>query len=132
MATPTQVVLDFLKTLEAPGAFPQAIRDYFTDNTRYLNVGMSDTTGIPDTVAFVEGFMTSTGTNHMTVDMLALAETGNKVLTERIDHLRDDSGKAVMSLAVMGIFEVEGSKIAGWRDYFDTAGNAAEAAALNP
>lgn len=132
MASPTQVVLDFLKALEAPGGFPQAIRDYFTETTRYLNVGMSDTTGIPDTVAFVEGFMASTGTDHMTVDMLALAETGNKVLTERIDNLRAPGGAAVMSLAVMGIFEVEGDKIAGWRDYFDTAGNAADAAALNP
>jgi len=127
MATPTQVVLDFLKALEAPGGFPQAIRDYFTETTRYLNVGMSDTTGIPDTVAFVEGFMASTTASYMTVDMLALAETGNKVLTERIDHLRNADGQAVMSLAVMGIFEVEGSKITGWRDYFDTAGTAGAA-----
>lgn len=132
MAGPTQVVLDFLKALEAPAGFPQAIRDFFTDRTRYLNVGMSDTTGIADTVAFVEGFMASTGSDHMTVDMLALAEVGNKVLTERIDHLRAPDGKAVMSLTLMGIFEVEGGKISGWRDYFDTAGNAAQAAALNP
>ena len=127
MATPTQVVLDFLKALETPGGFPQAIRDYFTDKTRYLNVGMSDTTGIPDTVQFVEGFMASTTASYMTVDMLALAETGNKVLTERIDHLRNADGEAVLSLAVMGIFEVEGGKITGWRDYFDTAGTAGAA-----
>lgn len=127
MATPTQVVLDFLKALEVPGGFPQAIRDYFTDKTRYLNVGMSDTTGIPDTVEFVEGFMASTTASYMTVDMLALAETGNKVLTERIDHLRNADGLAVLSLAVMGIFEVEGGKITGWRDYFDTAGTAGAA-----
>jgi limonene-1,2-epoxide hydrolase len=131
MATPTEVVLHFLKALEAPGGFPQAIRDYFTETTRYLNVGMSDTTGIPDTVEFVQGFMASTTASHMTVDMLALAETGNKVLTERIDHLRNADGQAVMSLAVMGIFEVENGKIAGWRDYFDTAGNLAAAAEPN-
>ena len=124
MATPTEVVLDFLKALEKPGGFPQAIRDFFTDKTRYLNVGMSDTTGIPDTVAFVEGFMGTTTASYMTVDMLALAETGNKVLTERIDNLCNADGEAVLSLPVMGIFEVEGGKITGWRDYFDTAGTA--------
>ncbi|MGE3692153.1 MAG: limonene-1,2-epoxide hydrolase family protein [Novosphingobium sp.] len=122
MPTPTEVVLDFLKALEKPGGFPDAIRAFFTAETRYLNVGMSDTTGIPDTVAFVEGFMGSTTASYMTVDMLALAETGNKVLTERIDHLHNAEGQAVMSLAVMGIFEVESGKISGWRDYFDTAG----------
>jgi limonene-1,2-epoxide hydrolase len=127
MPTPTETVLDFLKALEQPGGFPDAIRAFFMDKTRYLNVGMSDTTGIPDTVAFVEAFMGSTGASHMTVDMLAIAETGNKVLTERIDHLRDAGGKCVLSLPVMGIFEVEGSKITGWRDYFDTAGIAGAA-----
>lgn len=125
MATPTEVVLDFLKALERPGGFPQAIRDFFTDTTRYLNVGMSDTTGIEETVGFVTAFMGTTGASYMTVDMLALAADGNKVLTERIDHLRDANGNAVLSLAVMGIFEVEGGKLTGWRDYFDTAGTAA-------
>ena len=124
MATPTETVLEFFKALEKPGGFPDAIRDFFTDKTRYLNVGMSDTTGIPDTVAFVEGFMGSTSASYMTVDMLALAADGNKVLTERIDHLRDAQGNSVLSLPVMGIFEVDGGKIAGWRDYFDTAGTA--------
>jgi len=124
MTTPTQVVLDFLTALEKPGGFPDAIRAFFTDSTRYLNVGMSDTTGIADTVAFVEQFMATTTASYMTVDMLALAADGNKVLTERIDHLRGADGQPVMSLPVMGIFEVEGGKIAGWRDYFDTAGTA--------
>lgn len=125
MPTPTEVVLEFLKALEKPGGFPDAIRAFFTAKSRYLNVGMSDTTGIEDTVAFVTGFIATTRTSYMTVDMLALAESGNKVLTERIDHLRDTQGNAVLSLAVMGIFEVEDGKIAGWRDYFDTAGTAA-------
>ena len=62
---------------------------------------------------------------------IAKDSTGNKVLTERIDHLRNADGDAVMSLAVMGIFEVQGDKITGWRDYFDTAGNLAAAAELN-
>ena len=129
MPTPTETVTDFLEMLERPGGFADAIRAYFTPTTRYLNVGMSDTTGVEDTVAFVDGFMASTRTCWMRAEMLALAATGDKVLTERIDHLYDAEGQIVMSLAVMGIFEVADGKIAGWRDYFDTAGIAGSAAA---
>ena len=45
--------------------------------------------------------------------------TGNKVLTERIDYLRDKNDKVLSTIRVMGIFEVEGDRIAAWRDYFD-------------
>ncbi|MEO6718537.1 MAG: limonene-1,2-epoxide hydrolase family protein [Novosphingobium sp.] len=122
MTSPTETVTDFLVMLEKPGGFADAIRAYFTPTTRYLNVGMSDTTGIDDTLAFVDGFMASTRTSWMRAEMLALAAEGNKVLTERIDHLYDADDKLVMSLAVMGIFEVADGKVTGWRDYFDTAG----------
>ena len=83
---------------------------------------MSDTTGVEETVAFVHQFEATTRSSWMRAEMLALAESGNRVLTERIDHLYDADDKLMMSLAVMGIFEVEGDKITGWRDYFDTAG----------
>ena len=129
MTSPTQTVTEFLSMLDQPGGFSDGVRAFFTPQTRYLNVGMSDTTGIEETLAFVAGFETSTGASSLRVDMLALAESGNRVLTERIDHLCDGQGKAVMSLAVMGVFEVQDGKITGWRDYFDTAGLAAGAGA---
>lgn len=122
MTTPTETVMQFLEMLEKPGGFAEAIRAYFTPTTRYLNVGMSDTTGIEDTLTFVDGFMATTRTSWMRAEMLALAATGDSVLTERIDHLYDADGKLVMSLAVMGIFEVAHGKVTAWRDYFDTAG----------
>ncbi len=118
----------FLAMLEEPHGFTKAVRAYFTETTNYLNVGMSDTTGIEQALAFVQGFEASTGSSSMRADMLAIAEVGNKVLTERIDHLLGPDGNSVMSLAAMGVFEVEGGKITGWRDYFDTAGIAAAAA----
>jgi len=124
MPTPTETVLAFLELLEKPGGFAEAVRAYFTPATHYLNVGMSDTTGIDETVLFVQGFEATTRTSWMRAEMLALAEVGSKVLTERIDHLYDTDGKLVMSIPLMGIFEVEGGKITAWRDYFDTAGTA--------
>jgi len=47
----------------------------------------------------------------------AVAETGNKVLTERTDNFV--VGGKPLSVRVMGIFEIENGKIASWRDYFD-------------
>ncbi len=129
MTTPTETVMAFLAMLEQPGGFSEGVRAFFTPTTRYLNVGMSDTTGVDETLAFIQGFEASTGAGVLRVDMLAMAEVANKVLTERIDHLCTTDGTVVMSLAVMGTFEVADGKLTGWRDYFDTAGLAGGGAA---
>lgn len=128
MPSPTETVLEFLAMLEKPGGFADGVRAFFTETTNYLNVGMSDTTGVEEALAFVGQFAAMTGASSLRVDMLAVAETGNKVMTERIDHLVGPDGTTVLSLAVMGIFEIANGKITAWRDYFDTAGVAAGAA----
>jgi len=46
-------------------------------------------------------------------------DCGDQVLTERIDHLDDESGNRIASLPVAGTLEVRGGKIVAWRDYFD-------------
>jgi limonene-1,2-epoxide hydrolase len=49
--------------------------------------------------------------------LLALAESGNKVLTERVDDF--GLGGRDISLPLMGIFEIDSGLIRAWRDYFD-------------
>lgn len=49
--------------------------------------------------------------------LLAIAESGNRVLTERVDDF--GIGGANISLPVMGTFEIEDGLIRAWRDYFD-------------
>lgn len=120
MPTPTETVMAFLAMLEQPGGFEAGIRAFFTDDCRYLNVGMSDTTGIDEGIAFVRQFEGQTGISYLKVEMLAIAEVGDKVLTERIDYLHAVDGSLVMAPAVMGIFETRDGRISGWRDYFDT------------
>ncbi|MCB2079590.1 MAG: nuclear transport factor 2 family protein [Novosphingobium sp.] len=122
MASATEMVTDFVKQWEQPGGFERAVEQYFTDETVWENVGMLTTTGKQEAMAFFSSFGESTGMSGMRVDNLAVAEIGNKVLTERIDHVLDKDGNAIMSIRVMGIFELDGSKITAWRDYFDTAG----------
>jgi len=120
MTTPISIVESFIAGW-APNqaAMYEAFRRYFTAQTVWENVGVATTTGIDEAIGFFEGFPMKI--DHIKVDMLAIAANGNVVLTERIDHLCGKDGKILLSLKLMGIFEVQGGKISKWRDYFDTA-----------
>lgn len=125
MSTPADIVRTFLAMWETPGGIDKSLRDYFTPGTVYENVGLSTTTGIDQALAVFAGFTASLGMETMWVENLHVAASGDTVLTERIDHVRDGAGKTLMSIRVMGVFEVKDGKIVAWRDYFDTAGFAA-------
>jgi limonene-1,2-epoxide hydrolase len=123
--TPRDVVTTFLALWERPGGLDQSVRDYFTAATVWENVGLAATTGIDEAIALNAQLAAAMGLATIRVDNLAVAETGNKVLTERIDHMVNAAGETMFSAPVMGIFEIEDGKIAAWRDYFDSAGAAA-------
>jgi limonene-1,2-epoxide hydrolase len=125
MSTPTDIVKTFLAMWETPGGIEQALRTYFAPGTVYENVGLSSTTGPDEAVAVFAGFSAMLGMATMWVENLHVVAAGDAVLTERIDHVRDASGKTLMSIRVMGVFELADGKIVAWRDYFDTAGMAA-------
>lgn len=117
-----EIVTDFLSRWDKPGGFADAVHAYFTPETVWENVGMSRTVG-PDDAALLFANLGGGGAPlTMRVDNLAVAVTGNKVLTERIDHVLAPDGSIALSLPVMGTFELKDGKILAWRDYFDTAG----------
>jgi limonene-1,2-epoxide hydrolase len=119
MSTPAETVAKFLARWEAPGALDQAFGDYFTPATVWENVGMATTTGIEEAVAFNRQLGLTMGMATIRVDMLAIAQTGNKVLTERVDHILDAAGNAIISVRCMGVFEISQGKILAWRDFFE-------------
>ena len=123
MASPTEIVTSFIGLWEQDDGFTQAVNSYFRDDTVWENHGLLTTTGKQEALGFYREFSKATGMTGMKIDMLALAESGNKVLTERIDRIIDAQGVEVMTVACMGIFEIEDGKIAAWRDYFDTIKN---------
>lgn len=125
MAEPIEIVSDFLSGWERVGGLSDAIGKWFTPETIWENVGMSRTTGPDEAQAFVVAFGQGKPVS-MRVETLAIAAQGSRVLTERIDHVLGEDGQAVMSIRLMGIFEVYDGKIAAWRDYFDTAPFAAQ------
>ncbi|MCB2079589.1 MAG: nuclear transport factor 2 family protein [Novosphingobium sp.] len=121
MSSPSQVVTEFLALWAEPGGPDDAVRRYFTDESVWDNVGLARTTGQEEALALNAQFGAKFGMATIGIENLAIAETGNKVLTERIDTLIDGEGRVIGSFPCMGIFEVEGHKITLWRDYFDTA-----------
>lgn len=120
MATPTEIVTSFIGLWEEDDGITKAVNSYFRDDTIWENHGLLTTTGKAEALGFFHEFSKATGMTGMTIDMLALAESGNKVLTERIDRFFDANGNEIMAMPVMGIFEIEDGKIATWREYFDT------------
>lgn len=123
MQTPSQIVSDFIALWEEPDGFPQAVDTYFTPDTVWENHGLITTRGPEEAIGFYDQFGAATGMKGMRIDVTAIAETGHKVLTERVDYILGAGGETVMTVPVMGIFEVEGGRITAWRDYFDTVAN---------
>lgn len=88
---------------------------YFADDAVYHNIPLDPVTGRDDIRTFIEGF--TGGVDSVDFEVRHAVADGNLVMTERVDHFH--TGDKVISLPVMGTFEVEGGAITAWRDYFD-------------
>ena len=119
MPSPTETVTAFCAEWgKSKQAMFDSFRQYFTPATVWENVGLATTTGIDEALGLMESFE---GCETIRVEMVNISAAGNRVLTERVDTMVSPEGKDIMGIRLMGIFEVDGDKIAAWRDYFDTA-----------
>lgn len=118
MTTPTETVSAFCARFVEDGGRP-AVRHWFHPTTRWVNEGVSVTTGPDEAIAMIDELERSLGISTVHIDMLAIAADGLKVLTERLDRFERADGTEIGRVTVMGIFIIEGDKIVEWRDYFD-------------
>jgi limonene-1,2-epoxide hydrolase len=113
MSEPVDVVTRFCKTWESVDL--DALMEFFADGAVYHNIPLAPVEGKDAIRTTIEGFIG--GVDRIEFEVLAIAASGNTVLTERVDRfVRPDK---TMSLPVMGTFEVVDGKITAWRDYFD-------------
>jgi len=98
-----------------------AMERRFTNETVWENVGLSKTVGFAEAKAFMDGFAQMYPIESAEVIVHHIAAHGNIVLTERTDNFFDAMGRQIVSIKLMGVFEMDGPKIVAWRDYFDTA-----------
>jgi len=114
--TPEQVVKDFCAAIVRRDV--KEICSFFTDDAVYHNIPLEPVIGHAAVEGVLQQFIGPA--TEAEFEMLALATTGNKVLTERVDRFTM-MGKQI-AIPVMGTFEVNAAgKITAWRDYFDMA-----------
>lgn len=92
-----------------------ACRGLLSEDVVYHNIPLDPIEGIEATMAAIEGMFSSFG--RLDFQMLAIASSGDTVLTERVDVF--ESGGNEVPLPVMGAFEIHDGRIRAWRDYFD-------------
>ncbi len=89
---------------------------FFSDDAVYHNIPIAPVTGPAEIEKVLQQFLGPA--SEAEFEVLALASSGNTVLTERVD--RFTIGDKRIELPVMGTFEVgSDGKIRAWRDYFD-------------
>ena len=89
---------------------------FFTADAVYHNIPVEPVRGKDAILATLAQFLDISSDAEF--EIVALAVSGNKVLTERVDRFTIN-GKRI-ELPVMGTFEVAADgKISAWRDYFD-------------
>ena len=91
---------------------------FFTDDAVYHNIPLEPARGKAAIRGVINTFLPMAKSLHFKV--LKSASSGNVVFNERVDVFDLGNGKTI-SLPVAGVFEVTGSKISAWRDYFDMA-----------
>ena len=122
MTSPVAVVEAFLAAWDQPGSWREGVIRHFAPDAVYENIRMSRSEGKDAILAFVRHYEETTGGGWLTVETSAIAAAGNTVLTERVDRMLDGQGAVLLTIPVLGAFDVRGDLIVAWRDYFETAG----------
>lgn len=115
MSAEIQVVEEFIAAINAQDV--EAVMAFFTPDAVYHNMPMPPAQGTDAIRNVIAMFVTPA--DRIEWRILAIAQTGHTVLTERDD--RFEMGGRAVALPVMGAFEVEAGRIVAWRDYFDMA-----------
>ena len=91
---------------------------FFTDDAVYHNIPLESAKGKEAIRGVINTFLPMA--RSLQFKVLHSAGNGNVVFNERVDIFDLGNGRTI-SLPVAGVFEVTGSKISAWRDYFDMA-----------
>jgi limonene-1,2-epoxide hydrolase len=115
LRTPEQIVLDFGALCEKQNI--EDILDALTEDCVYANIPVPAMKGRAEIRKFLTPNLTKATGVEFKFLAIATAADGRTVLTERLDTLVFGGGR--VDIPVMGVFVLEGDKIAAWRDYAD-------------
>jgi limonene-1,2-epoxide hydrolase len=117
MRQPLETIGAFVDAFVAawPTGDARSLGDFFTEDAVYRNGPLAPVAGRAAIVETLEGFMAMGG--RVSVEMVHVVADGDVVMTERVDYF--EANDRLVSLPVLGVFEMAGGRIAAWRDYFD-------------
>lgn len=115
MSEEIKIVEDFIAAFNASDV--EKIMGFFGEDAVYHNMPMEPATGEEAIRKVIDMFVGPA--EKVDWEVLNIAQTGSTVLTERMD--RFVIGGKTVELPIMGAFDIEGGRIAAWRDYFDVA-----------
>ena len=115
MASNEQVIRDFIAAWSRMD--PDELAGFFTEDGVYHNMPARPVQGREAIRGFIAAFLKSWTATEW--DVLNLVAQGDVVIAERLD--RTMVGDKPVNLPCCGVFEMQGGKIAVWRDYFDMA-----------
>ena len=110
----TDIVRRFFDAWEARSL--DGIMSHMTADARWLNTGLPESVGQDAIRNAIGPFLAAASSVEFKVHHIAETSDG-AVLTERTD-IFDNDGK-ILSVDVMGVFELKDGRIHAWRDYFD-------------
>ena len=94
----------------------ERLLSFFAPGARYHNIPMEPVEGVEAIRKSLEGFIGMASEIDWVVHHIGESAEG-VVMTERTDRFK--IGDKWLELPVMGVFELSGGSITGWRDYFD-------------
>jgi limonene-1,2-epoxide hydrolase len=115
MSNNEQAIRDFVKAWSRLNV--DEIVDYFTEDGVYHNMMLDPVQGKAALKGFIGAFIANWSDTEW--ELVNILSKGDIVVAERVD--RTKAGGKPVALPCCGVFEMEGSKIKVWRDYFDLA-----------
>jgi limonene-1,2-epoxide hydrolase len=117
-----QLAVDFFHgmgpTLEA---FERNFDDRLAHDAEWESVGLPVRRGRTACIDHLHDLHERTGMEYCTIDLIALAGSGDTVLSERVDTMWRADGSPIMTFRIMGAIEIRDGKIVRYTDYFDLA-----------
>lgn len=110
-----QSIHDFIAAFNAKDV--DTVMNFFSEDAIYHNMPSGPVQGTEAVRNLITSFVNPASSINW--ETLNIAQTGDTVLTERIDRFVIN-GKNI-ELPVMGAFDMKNGKITAWRDYFDMA-----------
>ena len=112
-----KIVTDFCQSLL--GADMARVVTYLSEDVVYHNIPWAPVTGHAGVRQVLDPFVHGKNCAIVRMDIKNTTSSGDLVMNERLETWV--KGDVKLELPVVGVFELNNSKITDWRDYFDSA-----------